>query len=330
MNRRLLNILLALAMLLAVLTGFVQPLPAATARGLYGIGPDLKKALDWMHKLENPDGGFSDGFKPESNLGATADALTAIATMHVGMADYKSGDNTPMSYLAGQVKDGKANTLGLLGKVTLAVIALEAGPDNFGSHDLIKDTSDALAKMTDASDPFGLSLGILALTNAGAKVPDAAVTILLKARNDDGGWGYAPKQPSDTNTTAVAVQALIAAGKKDEIKLSLAYFKATQNDDGGWPFQKPNQYGTDSDSNSTAVVSQALLAAGEDLSKWGSENPLAFLAAFQMPSGAFTFQLKQPAESFIATVAVIPAFNQVTLVSVNPKAAATPAPTAAK
>lgn len=329
MNRRSLSLVMLFAVALALLTGFVQPPTTATARGLFGVGPDLKKALQWMLKLQNTDGGFSDGFKPESSLGATADALVAIATMHVGMADFKKGDSTPLAYLAGQVKAGNANSLGLIAKVSLAASALDAGPENFGSHNLVKDTQDALAKVTDASDLFSLSLGILAVTNAGEKVPQAALDILLKARNADGGWGQ--PSASDTNTTALAVQALVAAGKKDEIKPALAYFKAMQNEDGGWPFQNPSQYGTDSDANSTAAVIQALIAANEDLSTWGKENPLVFLATFQMPSGAFTFQLKQPAESFLATVAVIPAFNQVTLAALSPKAlAATPAPTQAK
>lgn len=327
MNRRSLNVLMLFAVVLALMTGFVQPLTTTKA---YGIGPDLKKALQWMLKFQNKDGGFTDGFKPESSLGATADALIAIATMHVGMADFKNGDASPMAYLAGQVSAGKANTLGALAKVTLAVVALDAEPQKFGGRDLVKDTGDAIMKVTDASDLFSLSLGILALIDAGAPVPGPALDILVKAQNDDGGWGYAAKQPSDTNTTALAVQALVAGGRKDEIKSALAYFKGTQNEDGGWPFQKPSQNGTDSDSNSTASVIQALIAANEDLSTWGKENPLVFLTTFQMPSGAFTYQLKQPAESFLSTVAVIPAFNQVTLAALNPNVVATPVPTQAK
>ncbi|MFJ3333317.1 prenyltransferase/squalene oxidase repeat-containing protein [Streptomyces sp. NPDC086766] len=45
-------------------------------------------------------------------------------------------------------------------------------------------------------------------------VTGKAVAWLKSAQNKDGGWGYAPGGPSDTNSTSVVVGALAAAGQK--------------------------------------------------------------------------------------------------------------------
>jgi hypothetical protein len=90
------------------------------------------------------------------------------------------------------------------------------------------------------------------------------------------------------------------------------YYQAIQNEDGGWPYQNPSQYGTATDANSTAVTIQAILAAGHDPSgaDWtasGGQTPVAALEALQNPSGGFSWQAAVPGDNLLATLQALPA-----------------------
>ncbi len=62
---------------------------------------------------------------------------------------------------------------------------------------------------------------------------------LLARQNDDGGWGSAPGYASSTIDTALALQALAAAGYEDGVEVTDAidYLLAAQTVDGGWALQ---------------------------------------------------------------------------------------------
>jgi hypothetical protein len=100
------------------------------------------------------------------------------------------------------------------------------------------------------------------------------------------------------------IQALIAAGFESDISPSIGYFRSVQNDDAGWTFQKPSEFGEETDSNSTALVIQALRAAGEDLSSWG--DPQQTLLSFQLESGAFSFNSAFADPNILSTIQAIP------------------------
>ncbi|MCA1666873.1 MAG: hypothetical protein LC793_05620, partial [Thermomicrobia bacterium] len=58
---------------------------------------------------------------------------------------------------------------------------------------------------------------LVILAQSIAQSPDAAKQrdngVLLRAQQVDGGWGFDAKGTSDTNTTAIVVQALVASGQ---------------------------------------------------------------------------------------------------------------------
>jgi hypothetical protein len=185
---------------------------------------------------------------------------------------------------------------------------------------------------------FEQALVVLALFNAGQPVPDGAAQHLVESQASDGAWAlFGDKEPGagDTNTTAVAIQALIAAGYQDGIDDALSYLRGVQNQDGGFPYQNPSEYGTDTDANSTAVVLQALLAAGETLDDWapGGTDPLGALEALYDPTtSAFAWQAAVPGPNVLATAQAVPALVNQTFVSLpgaeasdTPDAAAEPA-----
>ena len=109
-----------------------------------------------------------------------------------------------------------------------------------------------------------------------------------------------------------AVVVVAAAGGSDALAPALAYYKGIQNDDGGWPYQNPSEYGTATDANSTAVTIQAIIAAGQDPARadWttGAGNtPVAALEALQNESGAFAWQAAMPDDNLLATIQALPA-----------------------
>jgi hypothetical protein len=131
---------------------------------------------------------------------------------------------------------------------------------------------------------------------------------MVATRLEDGSFAFngdLTPGGGDSNTTALVVQALAAAGAAEGIAPSLGYFRQTQNPDGGWTYQKPNAFGEETDANSTALVIEALLAAGEDLAEWG--DPIGALLSLQQESGAFAFNASTPGDSMLATAQAIPA-----------------------
>jgi hypothetical protein len=193
----------------------------------------------------------------------------------------------------------------------LAVTASGGEPGQFGGTDLIAlvlDGYDADNGLF-GTGTFDSALAILALSAAEVELPVGAVEGLLATRIEDGSYAFTGDTTlggGDSNTTALVVQALLAAGGDDQqIRPSLDYFQAAQNEDGGWTYQKPSDFGEATDANSTSLVIQALQAAGESLESWG--DPIDALVLFQDASGAFGFNAAMPDASLLATVQAIPA-----------------------
>lgn len=296
MFKRMMALMLVLSLVLA-LPVFAQDTPKTPSA----------KAIEFLKTKQNTDGGFTNGFAPESDITTTADVIVAAALAGDDPAKFVAGDNaTPITYLEAQVQADQVTAAGKIAKVLTAAVAAGADEKDFGGHNLVED----LLAAQDKSGVFGTGafdhcLSVIALQNVGVELPDGTLDALVAAQNKDGGWGFQPGQSSDTNTTGLCLQALALTDKTDVVKMGLDYLKAIQNKDGGWPYQNPSDYGTDSDSNSTALVIQALIATGEDLAKWN--NPQDWLLSMQLESGSFGFQTAVPGDNIPATVAAIPA-----------------------
>jgi len=152
---------------------------------------------------------------------------------------------------------------------------------------------------------------ILGVGARNATAPESAVRYLAAQMQPDGGWEWAPGWGSDTNTTALTIQALIAAGEPvsaTAVISGLAYLDALQNGDGGFPYAAGDN--AVSDVNSTAYVVQALAAAGEApvAPRWtpGGKTPLDYLLGMQLANGSFEWQPGTGA-SLLATQQAIPA-----------------------
>ncbi|KAB8171199.1 hypothetical protein FH609_002285 [Streptomyces sp. 3MP-14] len=149
------------------------------------------------------------------------------------------------------------------------------------------------------------SYALLAQHTAGYTPADEAVDWLVGQQCADG--SFLPfradaEQPcadvtaSDSNATALAVQALAAVGgRQDAVDAGVAWLTGVQNEDGGWGLNP----GSASDANSTAVVIGALAATGTDPAEVRREgsSPYSALGDLQLgcdapedQRGAFAWQ----------------------------------------
>lgn len=281
-------------------------------------GDPVETGLAYLAAQQQPDGGFTNGFSEGSDLGTTCDVVLAIAAAGQDPSAWRSSmDRSPLDYLAAQVAAGKADTVGLWAKVILALTATGQDPTDFAGRDLIAELQAAYDPATGSfgSNLFDQAMAILALFNAGQPIPEGAAKYLVENQTTDGAWalfGGTVPGTGDTNTTALAIQALLVTGHRDEIGTAFAYLHRVQNADGGFPYQSPSPYGTETDANSTAYVLQALMAAGESLANWapGRTDPMgALLALYDPQSGAFFWQAAFALPNVLATAQAIPALK---------------------
>ncbi|MDR3562492.1 MAG: hypothetical protein P4N59_13810 [Negativicutes bacterium] len=152
-------------------------------------------------------------------------------------------------------------------------------------------------------------LGSLSLRDS---VPSLAVTTLEGMAQSDGGWEWQPGFGSDTNTTALVVQALLATGVDSGSTLitnALAYIKSLQQNDGGI-FYDNSIYTTASDVDSSAYAIMAIQTAGGDPtgSDWtkNGNTPISYLLNLQLSNGSFPYQAG-PTANLLATSQTISA-----------------------
>ena len=149
--------------------------------------------------------------------------------------------------------------------------------------------------------------GILAYLAAGLGGADSRIaesrSFIISKQNSDGGFPFAARQPSDTNITAMAVNALVRSGlgaSDSANQKALGYLRTAQNTDGGFGYA-PN---TESDTASTSWVINALRAASIDPSTWTKNNntPYSFLSFAALSDGSYRWKMSESQGSVIMTV----------------------------
>ncbi|CAN5455934.1 MAG: hypothetical protein ACR2JP_11100 [Acidimicrobiia bacterium] len=226
----------------------------------------------------------------------TADA--ALATLAV-LSDQLLG--TPGSAPAGAV-----------GKV---VLAIEARGENPATYIPERDVEAELRGMLGddgrfADDVYNQSLAILGLAATDDGVPDGAGDWLASKQCDTGDFTFAGDCPAeagseDPDTTAVALQALLATGETEAAVAATAWLLMLQAEDGSI-----SSFGT-ANANSTAAVAQALRAAGE---ADAADRAAAFVATLQIDApgeaeGGIRFSAADSVPNGYATIQGMLAFG---------------------
>jgi hypothetical protein len=296
------GVLLVLACAVALA---IAPSPAAATDRA------ITRGLDYLHARQRTDGGFAEPGKSSSEF-MTSWCVVAIASAGEDPSTWKKSGRDPVAYLATQAS--KPANVTDLARLTLAVTAARRNARDFGGVDLVAKIKSQVAADGSSGDRIGPMVnshtwGMIALAAAGEPVTSEMVRWLTGQQNSDGGWGWGTSVASDSNDTAAALQALMAAGQSPSssaVTWGLAYMRTRQASDGGFMYSS----GTP-DTNSTSWAVQALVAAGEtpDGSLWSKsgKSPLSMLRGLQRRDGSFAYQSGKVQNPLFTTVQAIPA-----------------------
>jgi hypothetical protein len=263
------------------------------------------RAVEWLVGQQLDDGGFP-GFTGEPDAGTTTDAVIALAAARA--AGIEVDLSSAIAFLEEEALVYAQQGPGSAAKLTLAITAAGRDPHNFNAVDPLAIVSKQANQGLIGGGIYDHALGILALAGSGEAVPDAAIEVLPPAQNEDGSWafdGSLGENAGDSNTTALVVQALVAAGEGESEMVSrgVEYLAGLQTEEGGYPYQPEGP----ADANSTSLTVQALIAAGYDMTGAEVSGGLEALVAFQNKSGALRWLDDQPEDNLFATLQAIPA-----------------------
>ena len=263
----------------------------------------------WAATKVNAEG-FVPGAISAPNVSATIETALALQQAGVEQAAYER----IVTWLQANVElainpDGTNDSPGNLGELLLISTAAGIDETNFGGQNLLTRLDATLGQFAPGlygkSDPsfdgvFRQSLALIGLATAADPGPGAVPAVAVQWLADQqcdatvpaaaGGWQpyradlavpcVAPNTTTfegpDTNSSAVAVQALVATGALGGAPKAAAldFLAAAQSASGGFAFIP----GGDIDPNSTALVILAILAGGEDPAggRWSKSGGTAF------------------------------------------------------
>jgi len=274
--------------------------PATVTLQMTDSASAAQKALVWLRSQQSiTDSGYV------SSEAASVESLLAVGAAGEDAATWRPSNGAPslLDFVLAHAAEYSHKSAAEAGKLAVALSAAGAcwpvdalKPSGFYSH-----TLGALS-----ADGGPLAWGIIGTLALSEPVPADSVEYLRGMALPSGGWEWSPGWGHDTNSTALALQALVAAGvplTDSAIISGEAYLASAQTPEGGYNYDPNSPYGTDADSNSTAYVLQALKALGVAM----PDQAIGFLLKLQGPDGAFGWQTAQSAANLGATQQVIPA-----------------------
>lgn len=274
---------------------------------------DLQAAADWLIGQQDASGGFL-GFSGEPEVSITVDAVIALVAAQLRGVEVGSSIDDAVTYLKSD--DGALvyaqSGIGPAAKLVNGIVAYGGNPSDIsGINPLIlvemgQDTESGFY----GTGVFDHALSMLALGATGADVPEEAITTLENTQTPEGGWsfdGTTDEGAADSNTTALVIMALVAAGLGDSplVGDALAYLQTTLVGDTGAAFQSGD--GAVADANSTALVIQAVITVGDDPESEGWGDLQSALAGYQNESGAFFYNETDTSDNLFTTAQAIPA-----------------------
>ncbi len=262
---------------------------------LYDLGHTRRvgRAFEYIFAAQNPDGGWG-------SVGQTLDVILAARAAGWDPESISHSGNSPLDFVASDLATYLAAGPDAIGKTILGVAAAGQDPTQFQGFDLVSTLMETYSAETSAfgaqDNTWHQALAILGLNAAGAAIPAEAVQTLVKLQSPDGGWEYSPGFGTWPDNTALALQALSAAGVSPDhetVQSGWVFIQSLQQEDGGW-----------GDSSSGAFVLMALTATGVDPAEMrtaSGRNPADNLFSFQKPSGAFMYSQDFDDENLMST-----------------------------
>ena len=255
------------------------------------------QAFDYLFAAQETNGGWGD-------VGGTIDVILAAQSAGWDPETIKQGESTPLSYITDNLDSYLETGPDAVGKTILGVAAAGEDPNEFAGTDLVSAlmaTYDAeTGAFGTADNTWHQALAILGLNAASADIPQAALDTLVNLQQEDGGWEYSTGFGSWPDNTALAVQALLAAGVAADdptIQTALAYIQTQQTAEGDW-----------GDSSTTAYVITALNALRISPDDWqaaSGKSPLPTLFSYQKANGSFVYSWEFADDNMLSTTAAL-------------------------
>jgi hypothetical protein len=262
---------------------------------------NAQRALQWLQcSQQQPNGQIGSGGNPIARSSEVAFGLAAAGQDATAM---KAGTVSLADYL----KTAVSTDVGTNGELLLARASQpHAGP-----------TAAVIAQLQAAkgsngeygADLFSDALAILGLRAAQQPVGPDVVTFLKGKQQTDGGWGFGGDQYTDSNTTALVMQALLSDGvPADDTAITHGFgYLQSVFAQGGFA----DSPGAAPDGNSDELAIQAILAANQQTDQaWRSrlDQALAHLAGLQIGTGADSGAISNPFSKLFATTYAPAAF----------------------
>jgi hypothetical protein len=173
--------------------------------------PRIINALHYLKSLQHENGGFANPGE-EPSLAKTSWAIMAMVAAKQNPEWWKKANSSALDYVERELP----NQLRLMGtadfaRTILALYAAGKNPRDFAGVDLVEHLKSKLKENGQIGDfTYTTIWGLMALKVSGEDV-SKTVEWLVSQQNADGGFGWAPGQPSDYDDTAAAIQALVSA-----------------------------------------------------------------------------------------------------------------------
>lgn len=280
----------ALVVALAVAAGLhvstASPARAAVPAASAAASSPSSKAVAYLRRAQNRDGGFGGTRGSSSSQLFTGWSALGLGAAGVNPRDVaRPGGRSLTTYL------GRAGSIGDTGELERTILVLEASGlsgRSFGGRDLVagllrRQRADGSWRRNVAHTAFGVMALRSAGLGAGSGSVRRAAGWLAGARNSDGGFGFVPRAESDVDDTGAALQALAAAGRRGPASSgAVAYLRRMQNGDGGLGQSE----GRSSNAQSTAWAVQGLVATGAGAM---GRDPVRYLRGLQRRDGHIAY-----------------------------------------
>jgi energy-coupling factor transport system substrate-specific component len=282
---------LLVAIIGAGVLGLVRPQPAAAS----------PSAISWLRDAQSDDGGYAATTGQSSSPAMTGWAMLGLEAAGVNPLDVRTRGETPVSYLRAEVD--RLRSVGDLERSILALEGAGVDPHDFAGENLVAN----LRRKRDGDGSVDGQVNLtafyaLAMRAAGADSGSLkrSAAWLRSAQNGDGGWGIAPKAPSESDSTGAALQGLIAAGARGKSASEGArWLRRAQQRGGAWALGSSGVLNT----QSTAWAVQGLVAAGS-----GSDEIEAgegYLAKLQAADGHYRYSVSSDQTPIWVTAQVL-------------------------
>jgi hypothetical protein len=260
--------------------GLLLVAASATAQG----DSSVDRARQWLDQQRKPNGSFDDGVFDPVDL--TSNAVMGEVAAGSAPAPATLTWLRDSSAAAAYAKKGP-------GAAAKLALALESAGGDAGRLLTTIEQAASGGSFKGVAGDYDVSLAVLALRGGGRDVPAGIVDGLVARQQSDGGWAFAKGQPSDTNTTAVALMAMARSGRGGSLaaRRGVAFLDGQQFATAGWGYDRRSKDIKSMDANSTGLVLSALSALGIDQQgkTKGGVTPRDALLRLQAPSGGFAF-----------------------------------------